>query len=160
MTVPDIDDFNTYGGEISNYAPVEDPTTDRDAAKACQAYASTAAMTQTATRAWARMTCNTTTGTLVLVDKDGLWPNTGPNAPTLLRNGTGDFTLTWPATVTDSRGVVHTLNFRGAAASLEGTVFGFITATPASANSVRVRLANTGGAANDFAGINILVEAK
>lgn len=162
MTVPDIDSLNSYGGALNNYAPVEDPTTDRDANAANKAYASTAAMTQTTTRAWARLVCAASTGALALATtnpNDGLWPNINANLPTLLRNGTGDFTLTWPVTVLDSMGVSHSLNFRAARVMIEGTLFGFANAEAETANSIRVRLANASGAPNDFTGRTILVEA-
>lgn len=162
MTAPDIDDFSTYGGAKQNYAPVEDPTTDRDAADINKALCTVAALTQTATRCWARMVCAATTAGLALAtsnSNDGLWPNIFANKPTLVRNGTGDFTLTWPATVLDENGDTHSLNFRAASVSLESG-FGFTNAYVSAPNAVRVRLADTTGAASDFVDVTILVKVE
>lgn len=158
---PDIDVVATYGGALTNYFQVEDATTDLDASADNQNRCSTAAMTHTASRAWARLVCAATTGALALSNvnpNDAGWPGLPTNAaPTLLRNGTGDFTLTWPATVQDELGATKTPNFRYAVVSIEGSTFAFHTESCPTANSVRVRLANTGGAANDFVGTTIAI---
>lgn len=161
MTLPSIDTLGTYGGAKQNYSQIEDPLTDRDADDANKAYASCAAMTQTAVRAWARMVCNTSTGALTLAPTnpcDATWPNTLANRPTLTRVSTGIFRLTWPTTITDDLGSDHELNFRAAECHIE-TAFGFTQARVVAANIVEIRLANTSGTASDFAGITVFVKA-
>lgn len=156
---PDVDAFNTYGGQISNYESVVDPTTDRDAAAASLAYMSVAAMTAICPRAYVVIQGSATTPTVM--DHNSGWGTGIAVVPTLVRNGTGDITVTWPATVTDANSQSHTLNLvRCVGWNIEGTTAGFVTVTPTTANSMRVRLFNTSGTANDFAGINITVSVR
>jgi len=161
MTTPDIDAIATYGGALNNYSPIVDPTTDRDAAMVNKALCSTAAMTQTAVRAWVRFLTHATTPTLASSNIcDGLWPNILGNRPAPTRSGTGTFLLTWPSSLNDELGVSHTLNFRAAAAFVENTTLnGFVLAKPTAANVITVYTFNTSFAANDLAGTTILVLA-
>ena len=161
MTTPAIDALSTYGGALVNYAPVEDPTTDRDALAANQAYASCAAMTQTAVRAWVRFVTSATTPTLaVSFPNDAVWPNVFANLPVLTRSAVGVFLLTWPTTVIDALGVTQTLNFRGCYdPNIEGaTLAGFANATVTAANVVTVRTFSTAFAASDIVGTTICVQ--
>lgn len=159
MTCPDIDALATYGGALNNYMPVTDPTTDRDATAANQAYASAAAMTHTSRRCWARFVGSATTPTLqVTAGHDSHWGSASGVKPTLARTGAGVVTLTWPATVTDELGVVHTLNLRWAKCCNEDAD-GFFRAKVTSANVVTVTMSDTTHAASDFAGNGIFVEA-
>jgi hypothetical protein len=121
VTVPDIDNLASLGGILQNYRPVEDPTTDLDAGFGNKTRANAAAMTQTAPRAMVIFTTASTTGGLVLVGHWSLWGNTPTVAPSLARLTTGQYTVTWPATVTDELGVTHTVSLRAAMASTEGT---------------------------------------
>ena len=160
MTLPSIDALVTYGGALVNYAPVEDPTTDRDSDAANQAYASCAAMTQTAVRAWARFVTSATTPTLaVTFPNDAVWPNVFANLPVVTRSALGVFLLTWPTMVIDALGVTQTLNFRGCGApNLESvTLAGFANATVTAANVVTVRTFTTAFAASDLVNTTIFV---
>lgn len=157
--LPDIDDLDTYGGELEDYAPAEDPTTDRSADAANQAFGSAAAATQVIPRAWARLVTHATTPTLATSNNcDGTWPNVADNRPTPSRSATGVFVLTWPTTVLDSLGDSHTLNFRWARACVEGSTYVPVQCTVTSANVVTVYTFNTSFAANDQAGKTVLVE--
>ena len=164
MPLPDIDSFASYGGRIVNYQDVEDPTTDRDAAAASAAYLSTAALTQTCPRAWARFLTAATTGAMTLAvtnPNDGAWPNIAGNKPVLARTSAGIFTLTWPATLADANGVTHTLNFRAARACAEGATYVPVQCSVTAPNVVTVYVF-VGSAvpfvANDVVGTTILVE--
>ena len=156
MTSPDIDSLSTYGGALVNYAPVVDPTTDRDAAAANQAYASTAAMTHTSPRAFARIVGAASTGALALAGSnphDSQWGKASPVTPTLSRTALGIVVVTWPATVTDELGVVHNLNFRYAKAWIEGATPFWTPQCTVTANTVTINLFSTGFAASDLVGI-------
>lgn len=161
MTAPDIDSLATYGGALNNYAPVTDPTTDRDAAAANQAYASAAAMTHTSRRCWARFVGAASTGALALQvtnGHDSHWGSASGVKPTFVRTSAGIVVLTWPATVTDEIGVVHTLNLRWARCANEDAD-GFFRAKVTSPNVVTVTMSTTAAAASDFVGNGIFVEA-
>ena len=125
MTLPSVDSFQTFGGALVDYAPCEDPSTDRPAAAANQWYADTAAMTQTAIRAFVRLsksgagysiflpdvpTSSLTQQAAVWVDGSGVIPFV--SWPVVVRVSAGVYTITWPTTVVDSLGVTQTLNFR------------------------------------------------
>lgn len=158
--LPTISALSTYGGALVNYAPVEDPTTDRDALAANIAYADCAAMTQTAVRAWARFVTSATVPTLAVpFPNDATWPNVFANLPVLTRSAVGVFLLTWPTTVIDALGATQTLNFRGCGApNLEGAALaGFANATVTAANVVTVRTFSTAFAASDIAATTIFV---
>jgi hypothetical protein len=112
MTIPDVDSIDSYGGVLSNYvAGVVDPTTDRDASAANEAYASTAAMTHTAIRVYARLTLNGASAP-TLVAHDAVWGSLPGVAPTLSHVGTGHLRITWPATVLDELHASHAVNLR------------------------------------------------
>ncbi len=158
MTTPDIDTVATYGGVLTNAWPVEDPTTDQDADGMNACKASTAAMTHTAARAWARFTSDPTTPAFALTNPhDSMWGNDLSVRPTLARTGAGVYTLTWPSTVTDELGATHALNLRFAKACFENQA-AIANAEVTAVNVVTVRLWNLAGAAADFTGKMVLVE--
>jgi hypothetical protein len=156
MTLPDVDTLNTYGGGLFDYAPVVDPTRDRPASGANQAYESVAAMTHTNWRSWVRFTLNGS-ATPVLVAHDANWGNAIGVAPTFTRTSAGIYTVTWPATVNDEipNGVPgfstgHTVNFRASTGNVRAVATPFdIFCTPTSANIVTVRIFNAAGSAAD-----------
>ncbi len=152
MTVPDVDTLATYGGAMQNYAPVEDPSTDRDASAANQSYASTAAMTHTAARSVIRFTAAATSLAMAIVSHDSVWGNSVAVVPVPARTSIGLFTITVPATITDDLGVLHTVALRGATCTPEGTVPYFCTAS-VSANVITVRIFTSGAALDNAAGV-------
>lgn len=120
MGLPDRDDYAIVGGEITDYQPAEDASTDLPALADAIARCNVAAMSRVVTRAYAAFTTNGTTCTLL--DCDGCWPSGtfgGPNAPTVTRTGLGLYTVTWPTTITDERGVTHNLNLRRGLGDIE-----------------------------------------
>ena len=158
-SMPDVDSLATYGGAMANYAPVEDPTTDRDATAANKAYASTAAMTHTATRLWCRFQTNTTTGTMILIAFDSTWGSAlDGRQPALARAGTGLFTLTVPATIVDELGVTHAIALRGGYGNCESasTPY-FVSISTNGASQITVAVFNAAGALNDAAGVSFSI---
>lgn len=158
--LPDVDSFATYGGLIQNYAQIEDPSTDRDGPSASIAYMNVAALTQTCVKAWARVTLAASTGAMILLSNDGVWPNIVGNQPAMLRNSAGNFTFTWPTTLLDANGVSHTLSFRAATCTVEGGTWGFSNALVSGASTVTIQMANlVAGVATaaDLAGVTVLV---
>ena len=152
MPLPDIDDYNaTFGGSKVNYAPVEDVTTDEDAAVRNAYVADVAMMTPTAIRGWVRFTASATAP--VLVAHNANWGTGAGVAPVLARTGVGVFTITVPATVTDPLGNTHTVNLRDAWVNARGAAtFLFCGAVVTSANVITVYIGSAAGAASDAAG--------
>lgn len=162
MTAFTGDSLASYGGALNDYSPVVDPTTDRPAAGANPAYAATAGMTHTAIRAWARVTWNGTS--LTLVSHDAIWGNSLAVAPTPAHSATGVATITWPANVQDeiqtgSPGYTGPLplNLRAGFANNRGTTsFGKnVDITSANVATLRVFTVGTStladpGSATDF----------
>jgi len=156
LTLPDTDTLANVGGALVDYGSgVEDPTTDRPAAAANIGYADAVAATHTAVRAWVRIVGSATAPTVAT--HDSVWGNTLAVAPTLVRNGVGDITITWPASVTDELGAAHNVNIRGCQSpNVEGATLGIMNLTQVTANTARLRMLSTAGAASDFAGVTVL----
>ncbi len=158
MTLPDSDTLSTYGGPMVNYAPVEDPTTDRDAAAANEAYASTAAMTRTACRCMTSMTSAATTGALFLNNYEAVWKATTATAPVMVRTGTGVITYTWPSSVQDELLVSHSPNLLYGHASARGAV-AYHTNVTVATNVVTLYIFDMAGTASDAVGVKFDVFA-
>lgn len=157
--LPDIDTLATLGGELTNYAPIEDPTTDLDATADNTARGNVAMLTHTSRRAWCRFTAAASTGAMVRVAHDAMWGTSVP--PTLARTGSGTFTVTWPTTVDDELGNSHSLNIRAASAnSRGGSTLYFVSAVPTSANVITVYVHNAAGSLNDAVGVDFDVYAE
>lgn len=158
MTLPDVDSLAIMGGSLVDYGSgVEDPSTDRPAVGSNVGYADAAAATHTVTRAWVRIVGSATAPTVAT--HDSVWGNSLAVTPTLVRNGVGDITITWPATVNDeiANTALHTVNIRGChAPNIEGATLGFANLSQVTANTARLRLLSTAGAASDFAGLTVL----
>lgn len=159
MSLPDVSSLATYGGALLDYDAVVDPTTDRAAASANKAYADAAAATVTVPRVVAQFTAAATTGAMALVSHIECWTEGGAAAPALARSGTGTFTITYPATVNDSLGVVHTVNLRYVWASCTSATVAYNVNVTCAANVITVYVFNTSDALNDAAGVDFVVFA-
>lgn len=143
MTIPAIDSIDTFGGALNDYVlGVVDPTTDRPASGANQAYAGVAMMTHTAARCWATFVTAATTGAMTIADHDAVWGTSV--APTPARTSQGIFTLTWPATVADELDVNHSTNLRvGSLMSISGATALHVQVARTSATVITVRVYDT-----------------
>lgn len=158
--LPDSSTLSTYGGAKVNARPIVNPQTDRDASAANQAFADAAGMTRTAVRAWVLFGTDTTTGGMVLLDWDAVWKAQTPTLPTLTRLATGNFRITFPASVTDELGTVHAVSFRRAKAQVHSGVTPYATIMTTGPNTASLALFTIGASptATDAAGTAILVE--
>lgn len=153
MGLPASDVIGTFGCPFTNSGLVSNPQTDLAASQFNQLCADTAGMTRTATRAWARFTTAASTGAMALNDFDTVWNEVTTNTnPVEARTSTGIFTLTFPATITDSLNNTYTVNFRRAAVQVEGSALYFATCSVSSANVITCYVFNTAFAANDAVG--------
>lgn len=157
--LPGISSLAAYGGQLADYAPLEDPNTDRPAVGANQAYADIAGVTHTAVRAWVRFvgTASTSVALASVNPHDATWGSGSGVAPVVSHTaGTGIFDITWPVTIVDELGVTQTVNLRAAMApNIEGATPGFATLVLTGPNTARLRLFNTAGSLNDFVGATI-----
>ncbi len=157
---PDSSSLDDYGGALVNYAEVEDPTTDEDAAFRNQYASDTACMTVTAPRAIVTFVGHATTPadpSTGFVHAAG-W-GSGPSVkPVVTHVSTGRYLITYPATVNDPLVVSHTLNFRRAIAQVETAgVMKSACAERTSANTITVYTYNAAGTLNDLVASNITV---
>lgn len=155
MALPENSAIGDYGMPVSDYlVEVTDATTDQPADGASQQAADTAAMTRTCVRAWCTFTGHATTP--VLVSHDAVWGTSV--APVVAHTGAGTYTVTWPATVTDSLGETYSVNIRcPLKPDVGGSTLAFAQCTATSANVVTVYTFNAAGAANDLAATAIRV---
>lgn len=160
MTAPDVDSLATYGGAKVDLAPVTDPTTDRPAAGANKAYASTAMMTHTALRAWRSFVGAATTPDVNLPAvnaHDAMWGSGTGVKPAVARTGTGVFTVTWPATVSDELSVSHSTALRRGWAVADSATLYHAVVVISAANVATVRVFDASGVASDAVGATITV---
>lgn len=156
--LPDVDALASYGGVKANDFNVEDPTTDEDAAHRNLYAANTAAATHTLIRAYRRLVGNATTPTDPGSNvHDAVWGDSLAVKATIARTGTGVYTITWPTTVTDELGVVHTVNLVDGWANINGSVLYFAQVTITAPNVATVYVFNSSAAANDAVGVTIAV---
>lgn len=157
--LPDVDTLANLGGTMTDYAPVEDATTDEAAAYRNLYVSNIAGMTQTACRAWRSLVGNAATPTDPASNVHGaVWGDSAGVKPAIARTGAGVYTITWTATQNDFLNVSHTLALRRAWANVEGSTNYWVQASVTSANVVTlyVWLAST-GLANDGAGVTFTV---
>lgn len=128
MTLPNKATYATYGGELANYSPVCDPTTDRDAWQMNEALSDTSAMTRMCPRAYVAFSYSA--GVVTVGDNDAVWGNTTP--PTVVRTATGTFLVTWPASITDARGNPQSVALRRGDGNVEAAGYStsVVYATP------------------------------
>lgn len=156
--LPDIDSLSSYGGALENYAPVEDASTDEDAAWRNLYAMNVAALTQTAPRAMCRFVGNAVTPTDPTSNVHfAVWGNTLSVKPTVARTGAGVYTITWPTSVTDELDTSHTISLVTGWANVEGATLYHAQVTISSSNVATVRVFDSAAAANDAAGVTIAV---
>lgn len=173
MTLPDSDTLGTYGGATTDAAPVVNPLTDRPASAVNQAYGSTAMMTRTAIKAWARFTTNNqSTATILSHEEQWAQLMPGTSGPVITGAGSaGLLTITYPTTVFDEipqgspgSNPGHSLQLRAAWANVEITTGTFLQATAkvTAANVVTVSVWSIVSGAfilTDTVGLNVAVYA-
>lgn len=107
MSLPNKTTFNSLGGELNDYSPVTDPTTDLSAESSNETRSDVAAMTRTAIRAWVSFTYDGTVGNS---DFDAVYGNAQIYKPSVSPLNHGIYRVTFPETVVDARGNSHAIN--------------------------------------------------
>ena len=102
MSLPNANSFNNLGGELVDYSPVTNPTTDLSAEASNEMRSDVAAMTRTVTKAWVAFTVS---GSSVIgvanSDFDAVYGNAQIYKPTGVYNSVGAYTITFPASIID-----------------------------------------------------------
>jgi hypothetical protein len=160
MILPSVATLADYGGPKQNDAPVADPVTDEDADERNEYVEDVAGMTNTAIRAWCRfVTVNNANPTDPTNAHGAVWGSALAVKPTVAWSSEGVWLITWPTTVTDELGTVHTISLRGVATpNVEGTTLYHTNATVSSANTVTVRVWNTSNTLSDAVGATVNVQ--
>lgn len=160
MPLPNEDTFLGYGCPYGDYAPVEDPTTDLSAANFNNVASMVASLSHISPRAYVVVVGNATTPTVA--EHNAGWGTGASVIPTLVRNGVGDITITWPTSVTAEDGTSIGLNLKRCVGwNTEGATPYTVTMTPVTANTMRLRVfVPSTGAANDFVGVNCTVYVR
>lgn len=160
MGLPDKSTYADYGGEKQDYSAPEDPTTDRGAAELDPALADTAAMTRMIDRCYVAFSVGAGPGfTITVLEHEAVWGNGVSVLPVVTRIALGNYTVRWPATVTDARSASIAPNLRRGRGNVEavGWTVGVVRLSP---NSVRVYLGSLAAAgAADPIGPAVVVEA-
>ena len=126
MVLPDRSSLDSFGGALSNYSDVVDPTTDEDAAWRNKYVCDVAMMGHTALRG-ARSFLGTTGGATGISDPqtgfvhDAVWGDSAGVKLVASYVQTGVYELTAPTLVSDELGTSHTLTIRRAWANVDSS---------------------------------------
>jgi len=149
--LPDIND-PTVDFELpyEDFSFQVDPETDVRATVIEKIGVEISAMSQTIGRAMVEVDASASD----IIAHRAVWGNKAGVIPTLTKNGTGDFTLTWDSSYDDlnptaSKRVSHSPNFQLAGGTINDLVAGCI-AVGFTANTVRVKTFTHAGAAADY----------
>lgn len=116
--LPEKQSYDGLGGDITDYAPVVDPTTDLPAVCSNETRVDVAAMTRMIGRAFA-----TFDNGGEVSEHDAVWGNADSVKPVVVPLSTGRYQVTWPSSVVDARGVTRALNLRVGLPSLETVAY-------------------------------------
>lgn len=130
--------FNTIGGELSDYSPPTDPTTDLSATEDDIARADLAAMTRTITRAWVSFTVSGGAITIASNDYDAVYGNANAYKPIATYNGPGDYYFLFPTSIVDARGITQLVNLQVGWCNMDGDQGYFASAKRLSAIQFQV----------------------
>lgn len=168
MTLPAKASIESYGGIKKDYEPVSDGTTDVSAAELMEVFVDTAGMTQTCVTAWCCALGRASSNGAMSFPATGIhaavWPDStkipANMAPAAARIATGTYEYTWPANVTDAKGITRAVNFRRAFCHFESTTtVYFMSAAVTAPNKITVYVRNTSGTLVDAANVPITVFA-
>ena len=144
MSLPNIQSFDNLGGELADYSPVTDPTTDLSAESSNEMRSDVAAMTRTCDKAWFTFTTDGADIFIASGDYDAVYGNAEIYKPVGLYNSFGDYEFTLPASVVDARGNTQYLNLKCGHGSTD-YLYGVVSIKILTANTIRVLLVDSSG---------------
>jgi uncharacterized membrane protein len=139
---PESLSYSDLGGTKQEYSYVVDTSTDRSADEVNLAFAATAAMTRTSIRAWVKFSIDGA-GAPTVTAWDASWKGGTITPPIISYEESGNYLVTFPATVLDEQGASHAVNLLACWATLQsntaGLTIGYILEPRiATANTVSV----------------------
>lgn len=157
-------DINGYGGVFTDAIPVQNPKTELAAAFYNRNSEDTAQMTRTSTKARITFTPVATAGPVVLVANtigvNSHWGAGSAQKPGIVKNSTGDYTITMPSSFTDAVGYVEQVVFLDATAGVRGPVLGRAQVYSIASNVISVHVYDASGALADLTTDTIVVRAE
>lgn len=162
MSLPDSDSLSTYIGapQLIDFSAVVDPNTDVSAAGLNQALCTLAMSSLTIPRAIVSFV--DTGSTLAFSYQQAVWGNDFSVQPTLGNSGTGLYSITWPATVSDQLAISHSVNLVqviSAQVMTTGAPY-FCSAALSSSNSVSIRIHNASASLATPTGLPITIVVR
>ena len=116
--LPEVQSYDGLGGDINDYAPVVDPTTDLPAEASNETRVDVAAMTRMIGRAFVSFDSG---GEVSL--HDAVWGNSVAVKPVVDVLSAGRYQITWPSSITDARGASRPVNLRIGVPSLVDSAY-------------------------------------
>lgn len=115
MSLPEKNDYNALGGELIDYSPVEDPSTDLSAEASNEMRSDIAGITQICMRAWCGFSVDGY-GDAIIGDTEqdygAVYGRALAYKPTILKTAPGFYTIIFPASVVDPRGNSKNINIQ------------------------------------------------
>lgn len=161
MPLPSVDAFSSFVtvDELTDFAPVTDPTTDVPASAMNILMANSAMSSRMMPRAY--VVWQWDGAAVEIIEHDAVWGNSFAVQPTVVHSSTGLYTITWPATVADALGDNHNINLkRLLAPNVTGTTMYHATCQRTGANTGVVRVYNTSHVLADPVDTDIEVWAR
>lgn len=135
--------ISTYGGPFQDQEPIEDPTTQVASNQYNRALEDLAQLTRPTNLAWIKF--STSSGvqfpeSVTVSDGTSVWGDSAGHHPVIEKTAVGTYTITYPATKTDSLGESEPVIFRfsGGECGLEGNAKTIDVTTAEAANVITV----------------------
>ena len=140
MSLPSKNSFANLGGQLVDYSPATDPTTDLPASCDDETRSDVSDMTRTVTKAWFGLSVSGSACSIAGNGYDATYGNAGIYKPVPVYSSSGVYTVTLPASIVDNLGVTRYISLQTGWASYSGSAtFGYPTVTVTGPNTVTVR---------------------
>lgn len=143
MPLPLAMDYAELGGEKEDFEAVTDAETQISAEELNATRCAVAMLSRMCPRAL--VTFQYVDGYAEVLEHEAVWGNAAEDAPEVARNDTGDFTITWPATVEDERGDSHSVNIVRGFGNIESDAGYRVNVARVDATSVDVFVSDAAG---------------
>ncbi len=157
--LPDLITLAVVGGAKTDYAPVEDSTTDLSAAEHNYIASAVAGFSYTGCRAWRRFITNSTSTPTDPASNPqahgAVWGNAVGIKPVVAYSTTGTYTVTWTAAQTDLLNVSHTLALFTGWGNAESSTFYNVNVKLTSVNVATVYVTDAAGSLVNSTGVTL-----
>jgi hypothetical protein len=162
VTLPEVDSSSDWEADSwANAEPLVDPETEIPAEAAREIAANISAATHTQIRAIVKFTGATyTSGSMPIAvgAHEEVWGSATNNPPTIVQTSAGRYKVTWPTTIVDELGAVHTIGVRYPyLPTVSGPIAGRGHVYDYTANTVTIQTVNSAFSNNSLNGDTIIV---